>query len=157
MQLSKKFHTLAHDQCLCHSGHSCLCERACGVAPNLPSHSVIQISSLEKKKKEGVGGGGRESLLKGLLHCTTSAAGRAQTHPSCQPETNEERLETIHKPHPLQGSQGLTGWKSGHTGALNAHWDSYKHTIKSSKVCRLSHLDSARHKSLSPCHACAHT
>lgn len=97
---------------------ACVC--VCGVAPLSPFHGVLQISSFKKKKKgKRKGGerrerrGGGESLLKGLLHCTTSAAGRAQTHPSCQRETNEDRLETIHKPHPLQWRQRLTGWKSG--------------------------------------------
>lgn len=101
----------------CHVGHSHLCKHVCGVVPLLPSHCVMQISSLGKTGKGAKGE--RESLLKDLLHCTTSAAGRAQTHPSCQCETNEERLGTVHKPHPLQGRQRLTGWKSGHTEALN--------------------------------------
>lgn len=103
----------------------------CGVAPLLPSHCVLPNFKFVGGGWLGRKGGeriererGRESLLKGLLHCTTSAVGRAQTHPSCQRVTNEDTLETIHKPHPLQGRQRLTGWKSGRTRALNARRDS---------------------------------
>lgn len=85
--------------------------------PHSTVSSKFQVSKKKKGKRKGgerrERRGGGESLLKGLLHCTTSAAGRAQTHPSCQRETNEDRLETIHKPHPLQWRQRLTGWKSG--------------------------------------------
>lgn len=48
------------------------------------------------------GAKGERELMKDLVHCTTSAAGRAPTHPSCQRETSEGRLEPVHRPHPLQ-------------------------------------------------------
>lgn len=120
---------------VCHVGHSCLCEDVWEVAPpsSIPP-CPPNFKFVKKRKREGVGQRGREGLPKGLLHRTTSAVGRAQTRPSCQRETNEERPETIHKPHPLQGRFGLTGWKSGCTGALNARFDSNKHKIKDAKV-----------------------
>lgn len=78
---------------------------------------VLKISSLGRKKKEKEcerreRERGRASEPSKSLHCTTPAAGTAPTRPS-QHEANEKRLEAVHKPHPLQGRQRLTGWESG--------------------------------------------
>lgn len=113
---------------VCHVGHSCLCEDVWEVAPpsSIPP-CPPNFKFVKKKKGKGSDREGERAYQKAF--CTAPHQLLAE-HRHAPPVS----VRPIHKPHPLQGRFGLTGWKSGCTGALNARFDSNKHKIKDAKV-----------------------